>query len=135
MPQSKTPVKEKPKEEVSGKKLAGILIRGLININPDIKKTLYLLRFRKKHTCVVIADTAVNKGMLVRCKDYVTWGEIDEETLKELQNKRKIKYEKLYHLQSPRGGFERKGIKKPYSEGGVLGYRGEKISDLVKRMI
>ena len=115
--------------------LAAILTRGLINIRPSTRKTLYLLRLRKKHVCVVLPDTPTARGMLTSCKDYVTWGELAPETLKELETKRKISYEKLFHLASPRGGFERKGIKKTYSEGGVLGYRAEKINELVKRML
>ena len=31
--------------------------------------------------------------------------------------------------------FERKGIKTPYSIGGVLGFRGDKIGELILRMI
>lgn len=41
----------------------------------------------------------------------------------------------FFKLSPPLGGFERKGIKKPYSLGGVLGYRKEKINDLLKRML
>jgi len=42
---------------------------------------------------------------------------------------------KFFKLHPPIGGFERKGIKKPYSIGGVLGYRKEKINDLILKMI
>ncbi|MBD3387704.1 MAG: 50S ribosomal protein L30 [Candidatus Altiarchaeales archaeon] len=41
----------------------------------------------------------------------------------------------LFRLNPPKKGFERKGIKKPYSVGGALGYRGEKISELIGRMM
>ncbi len=40
-----------------------------------------------------------------------------------------------FKLNPPKRGFERKGIKKPFSIGGALGYRKEKINDLIKRMI
>ena len=40
-----------------------------------------------------------------------------------------------FRLKPPTKGFERKGIKKPYSLGGALGYRGKKINDLLKKMI
>ena len=39
----------------------------------------------------------------------------------------------VLRLHPPKMGYE--GIKRPYSLGGALGYRGEKINDLVKRMI
>ena len=42
---------------------------------------------------------------------------------------------KFFRLNPPAHGFDRKGIKVPYSLGGALGYRKEKINDLVKRMI
>lgn len=54
-------------------------------------------------------------------------------------DKKKIKdvpgLKSFFRLTPPRGGFERKGTKKPFSIGGVLGYRKEKINDLVKRML
>jgi large subunit ribosomal protein L30 len=40
-----------------------------------------------------------------------------------------------FRLNPPRKGFERGGIKKPFTQGGALGYRGEKINDLIKRML
>lgn len=40
-----------------------------------------------------------------------------------------------FRLSPPKGGFERAGIKKPFSVGGVLGYRKEKIVELIRRMI
>ena len=60
------------------KKLVIILIRGLVNLHPDVKKTLDLLRLKQKHACVVIDDNEVNRGMLQRLKDYTTYGTIDE---------------------------------------------------------
>lgn len=42
---------------------------------------------------------------------------------------------KVFRLNPPKKGYERKGIKAPYSLHGVLGYRGDKISDLIERMI
>jgi len=41
----------------------------------------------------------------------------------------------FFKLCPPVHGFERKGIKKPFSMGGVLGYRKEKINELIKRMV
>ena len=116
-------------------KLAVILIRGRIGFHYDVKHTLDLLKLQKKHTCVIIEDNASNKGMLQKVKDAVTWGAIDDATLKELQEKRGTEGSNVYHLQSPKGGFERKGIKKPFNLGGALGNRKEKINDLIKNML
>ncbi len=42
---------------------------------------------------------------------------------------------RVFRLKPPRKGYERKGIKKPFSVGGALGNRREKINELIKRMI
>ena len=41
----------------------------------------------------------------------------------------------FFRLKPPVGGFGKEGTKKPYSLGGTLGYRGEKINDLIRRML
>lgn len=41
----------------------------------------------------------------------------------------------FFKLSPPRKGFEPKGLKAHYSLGGSLGYRKDKINDLLKRMI
>lgn len=73
---------------MSNTKLAVILIRGIIGTSPDVKKTLELLRLKKKHSCVVLDDNAISRGMVQRVKDYVTYGTIDEETFMKIVEKR-----------------------------------------------
>ena len=41
----------------------------------------------------------------------------------------------FFKLCPPKGGFETKGIKQPYSLGGVLGYRKDKINELILKML
>lgn len=41
----------------------------------------------------------------------------------------------FFKLCPPVKGFERKGIKKPFSQGGVVGYRKEQINQLLERML
>ncbi len=41
----------------------------------------------------------------------------------------------FFKLNPPINGFERKGIKEQFSMGGVLGYRKEKINELLRRMM
>ena len=100
-----------------------------------------MLRLYKKNTCSIYVKTDSLMGMLSRIKDYTTYGEIDEETYKLLVDKRAIKDQKTgkvlnyFHLSPPRGGFERRGIKNPFSSKGALGYRKEKINILLKKMI
>jgi large subunit ribosomal protein L30 len=52
-----------------------------------------------------------------------------KKTVKELNIK------PVFRLKPPSKGYDRQGIKKTFVEGGALGYRKEKINDLLKRMI
>ena len=69
-------------------KIAVLQIRGGFNVNPNHKQSLNLLRLRKKNSCVVLDNTPSYTGVLVNLKDYITWGEIDQETFKILLEKR-----------------------------------------------
>ncbi len=63
--------------------VAIVRLRGIINIKPQIKDTLRYLRLNQVNHCVVLPDNETTKGMLQTAKDYVTWGEVDAETLAE----------------------------------------------------
>ncbi|MBN2454636.1 uL30 family ribosomal protein [Candidatus Woesearchaeota archaeon] len=115
------------------KKIAVIKIRGAVQAEKRIEDTLKMLGLKKKHSCVVIDDSPSNLGMVQKVKDFITWGTVSEETLKELTEKKGK--EGVFRLSPPAGGFERKGIKKPYAKGGALGDRGEKIDLLIKKML
>lgn len=150
--------KEEIKEEKKGN-LAVIRVRGKTGVDKPIEDTMTLLRLYKKNVCVVVPNNEKFVGMMRKVKDYVTCGEISDETFKELVEKRgeeykgreqdrkgKVKYskfikigdkkiKKFFRLSMPKKGFGRKGIKVPFSKGGALGYRGDKINDLIKRML
>ena len=151
---------------------AVVRVRGTVNVRHDIKKTLEMLRLNRVNHCVLVEENESYKGMLQKAKDYITWGEIEKDTLVELIKKRgrligdkpldddyvksatsyksieelaeaiiegKIKYRELpeikpvFRLSPPRKGYE--GIKRAYTVGGALGYRGKDINDLIKRML
>lgn len=158
---------------MENKKIAVIRIRGLTKLKGDIEDTMKMLNLYRKYSCVILDNNIGMIGMITKIKDYVTWGEIDEETFKLLIEKRgkiygnkqlsedymknniKLSYEQFvkeffsnnkklrdvpglktyFRLKPPTGGFERHGIKKHYSMGGSVGYRKEKINDLIKKMI
>ncbi len=71
--------------------IAVVRIRGTRKINPKIRKTLELLRLNRPNHCVVLKGSAPDIGMLKVVKDYVAFGEIDEETLSKLLQKRGTK--------------------------------------------
>ncbi|MBN2458026.1 uL30 family ribosomal protein [Candidatus Woesearchaeota archaeon] len=127
--------------------VAIVLVRGLINIRHDIKKTIDSLSLRRNNVCVVRKETAELKGMLAKAKDYITWGDIDSETYKLLLEKKGKKsssaddkangkgVKQYFNMNPPRKGYGRKGIKNSFNKGGALGYRGNKINDLIRRML
>lgn len=141
------------------KQLAAIRVRGLTGMKIKIEDTLKMLRLFKKNYCCVLPNSPNYIGMLKKAKDYITWGEIDDETFnliiskrgeefngREFDIKKKIacndfflvnnkKIKKYFRLSPPRKGFGRKGIKHSFQQGGALGYRGDKINDLIKRMV
>lgn len=69
-------------------KIAVIQVRGGMNTAPKVMKTLQLLNLRSKNSCVLVETSPVKLGMLVALKDYITWGEANEETIKMLIQKR-----------------------------------------------
>lgn len=141
------------------KRIAVIKVRGSVKIKKEIEATLNILRLYKKNYCVIAEATPSVLGMIKKIKDYVTFGEIDDETYKlliekrgeeykgkETDKKEKIKYKRFFmfnnkkyrpffRLNPPKKGFGRKGIKVDFKISGALGNRKEKINDLIKRMI
>lgn len=113
-------------------KLAVVRIRGQVRLKKEIADTLKMLNINKKNHCAILEDAPNILGMIKKVKNYVTWGAVNDETIKLLE---KRKDNKCYRLNPPRGGFERKGIKFPFSKNGALGDRKEKINDLLKRMV
>ncbi len=155
------------------KRIAVVRVRGECKLKTDVEDTLNMLRLYKKNSCIVIPNSSACIGMLNKVKDFITWGEINEPTFKELimkrgklpgkvslteqylKDKTKLGFEDFtkeffsfkkelkdvpglktfFKLHPPRHGFERKGVKSPFSMGGSLGYRKEKINDLIMRMV
>ena len=71
--------------------------------------------------------------MINKVRDFVAFGEIDNETHKKLLEKRKTKIENFFRLHPPRGGIE---SKKHFGVGkGVLGDNKNKINELIGRML
>ncbi|MEF8878921.1 MAG: 50S ribosomal protein L30 [Candidatus Thermoplasmatota archaeon] len=151
---------------------AAVRVKGKINIKPDTKKTLQLLNLTRANHCVILPENKKIKGMLQTAKDYITWGEINQDILSKMIQERgrlegdqpvnkdhlkketsykdvkslveaiikgKTQYKEIpsvkpiFRLSPPEKGY--RSVKKPYSLKGSLGYRGEKINDLLERMI
>ncbi|MDI6810733.1 MAG: 50S ribosomal protein L30 [archaeon] len=65
-----------------------IRLRGSLNVRPEIKYTLELLRLHRVNHCVVVEENAYYKGMITKVKDYVAWGGISEDMLEILLKNR-----------------------------------------------
>lgn len=63
---------------------AVVRVRGTINLKPDIKRTLQLLRLNRTNHCVLLEESNYSQGMLYIAKDYITWGEVDKNLLSNL---------------------------------------------------
>ena len=152
--------------------LAIVRIRGRTGIRPQAEKSCALLRLHRINHMVVMEESDTLKGMLQTAKDYITWGEIDQETLVEVLKNRalikgrkplteeyikqnlsiddyeglakaimegKLKYSDIrdivpvFRLHPPAGGLEY--IRSPVGNGGSLGYRGETINKLIRKML
>ena len=151
-----------------------IRVRSDRGVKPKIRDTMSMLNLTKVNHAVLVPDTPAYAGMLQKAKDYVTWGEVDADTISELISQRGrmigdkpitnavIKsgsefstinalskaiasgdartnavegMKPVFRLHPPRGAKGWGGIKRSFSTGGALGFRGEAISDLVERMI
>jgi len=115
-------------------KIVVVRIRTEITSSPEVRATFRMLNLDTKNHAVIIDSRPVYLGMLERIKTYITWGKLNPETEKALMKKKK-ENRKSFPLQPPLKGYGRKGIKLSFSKGGALGDRGEKINDLVMRMI
>lgn len=150
--------------------IAAIRVRGTTGVKGEVADTMKMLRLNRINHAVILDENPSYKGMLQKAKDYITWGEINEETLAKVITKRGrlpggekvteeflkentshkniedvskavFKGEKLeemgikpvFRLHPPRKGF--KNVKKAYNEDGTLGYRGEDIENLIRKML
>ncbi|MFW9896814.1 MAG: uL30 family ribosomal protein, partial [Candidatus Thorarchaeota archaeon] len=67
--------------EYTPKLYFAVRIRGAPGMRHKILDTLKMLRMHKVNHGVLIWGTKSYKGMLMKCKDYIAYGEIDDKTL------------------------------------------------------
>lgn len=137
--------------------IIAIRIRGLVNIRKDYKQAMNVLRLRRKYCAILISKKT--EHVLDKIKDYIMYGEIDKEVLKELITKRgRMPGEKpvkvddkfieeliaekttlksknikpFFRLHPPIGGFK-KPTKRQFPKG-VLG-KNPKINEILRKML
>lgn len=99
------------KTQESQKRIAVVRVRGECKLKQGVEDTLKMLRLYKKNSCVILSNMPAYTGMLVKVKDFITWGEINEPTFKELIMKRgklpgKISLTEQYLKDKVKLGFE-----------------------------
>ncbi len=142
---------EQSYKSLNDKLVVVIRIRGRVNVDHDIANTLERLRLNRVNNCTLIRANAAYLGMLNRCSDYVTFGTIDDANLAALFKKngvdkdpkeatasiesiKQIRENMPFRLHPPRHGF-RKSTKKHATQKGVVGFVGDDINSLLKRML
>jgi large subunit ribosomal protein L30 len=150
-----------------------IRVRSDRGVTKKIRDTMAMLNLTRVNHAVLVPKTDSYDGMLQKVKDYVTWGEVDADTISTLIKERgrmvgdkhvtdagiksasehstikslskAIASDKastkdvegmkpVFRLHPPRGSKGWGGIKRAYTVGGALGFRGDGIDDLVVRM-
>jgi len=107
--------------------VAIVRLRSDIGTSPKARRTMELLGLRSIFSCVIVKKDRL--GMVQRCKDYVTFGDVDKQTMDML----KAKEGEVIRLKPPVGGLG--PVRKQFKRGGALGYRGEEIKKLLSRMV
>ena len=112
-------------------------IEGQTDVKSNIKETLKRLKLnRKLHVVFIDEKDTIRVGMLRSVREYVSYGKVDEKTMKEIIEKRghksNGKYAGFCRMHPPIGGFKRST--KLQAPRGVLGFQTD-VMKLVGRMI
>ena len=110
--------------------IAAICIRSGINAKKDKRDTLSMLKIDKPNRMSIVSDDLL--PMIKKVRDYTTWGKVSDETVKKLGIKegRGVVFTK--GLGPPKKGY--RSTKRTYPKGS-LGDRGDKINQLIERML
>jgi large subunit ribosomal protein L30 len=132
-----------------------IRISGLVEMPGYANEMLHRMRLRKKYTTVLVRESPETLKILQHIRNFVAYGKITPETLELLISKRGKSIDKkkfdakkiiaemekkdleslglkpYFRLHPPRGGIK----SKIHFPKGILGDNGDKINDLVRRML
>ena len=65
-----------------------IRVRSDRGVTKKIRDTMSMLNLTRVNHAVLVPKTPAYEGMLQKAKDYVTWGEVDADTIATLINER-----------------------------------------------
>jgi len=114
--------------------IAAVRVRGDVDVRHKVSRTLQDLNLEKRNSCVVFEDSDSVRGMLKVAKDYIAYGEISEETVEKLSERKEQEIESgtVVNLSPPTGGF--RDTKRQVNQGGALGERQD-MDELVQKMV
>jgi Ribosomal protein L30/L7E len=108
--------------------IAAIRVRGPLDNHPDIENTLQSLGLEKQNQFVLLEDRASTRGMLEKAKDFIAYGEIDENTAEQMD----LETGSTYSPGPPTGGYG--DTRSSYGQGGILGSNPE-TKDILEAMV
>jgi ribosomal protein L30/L7E len=110
--------------------IIALRIAGQVKQKKKDEETMKRLNLHKKYSAVLIEEQdRVKVGMIEAVQHCITYGPINEELIKKLEERKK---EKNYTLHPPRGGLKKSS--KLQTPKGILGYNKE-ITKLIERML
>ena len=114
--------------------IAAVKVRGSIDARQKTQRTLKDLSLEDRHEVVVFEPNDSIRGMLNIAKDYITFGEVSDEVIEALEDRKGEELESgdTVNLAPPTGGF--RDTKKQVGQGGSLGER-EDMDELVQKMV
>lgn len=68
--------------------LAVLRLRGNVNIWRELEYVFKLMHLTRKNHLTLMRGSPLNLGMIRRIKDYATWGEVSQETIFQLLQRR-----------------------------------------------
>ena len=132
-----------------------IRISGMVEMPTDAQETLFRMHLRRKYSAILLKENDETKTLLQAVRNFVAYGKIDSKTLEELiaqrgksKDDKKVDSKKAAEL-AEKEGLEKAGLKpffrlhpprkgidsKTHYPKGVLGDNGDKINELVRRML
>ena len=96
----------------------------------DEKTLASLLEKRGK----LIGDRKISKEFLKE-KKLSSFNDLSKKVMANPKFLLDLAIKPVFRLNSPKKGFERKGMKATFKEGGVMGNRGKEINQLIERMM
>ncbi|QKQ98853.1 hypothetical protein GKQ38_05005 [Candidatus Nanohaloarchaea archaeon] len=114
--------------------IAAIRVRGDVDASDKASATLQNMNLERRNQCVVYEDTDSIRGMLNKAKDYITYGQVSDEALELLEERKGSEIESgdVINLTPPSRGY--KDTKRNVNQGGSLGER-ENLDNLIEKMV